>query len=90
VLAAARVRKSENPIDTRYRIAYCTGMKQTTGQRIRALRKKRRQTQVELAQAAKIGQATVSDWEKDLRRPSKRLLARLASALKVAPERIVR
>ena len=64
------------------------GMKSTTGQRIRALRKKRKQTQVELAFTAEIGQATLSEWESDMRRPSRRLLARLARALNVKPERI--
>lgn len=65
-------------------------MKTTTGQRIKTLRRKRKLTQVELAYAAEIGQATLSEWEADMRRPSRRLLIRLAQALKVKPERIAR
>lgn len=68
---------------------YLPGMKLTTGQRIRALRKKRKLTQDELAVAADVGQATLSEWETDKRRPGKRLLAVLAKALGVKPERIV-
>lgn len=68
---------------------YLPGMKLTTGQRIRALRKKRKLTQDELAVAAQVGQATLSEWETDKRRPGKRLLAALAKALGVKPERIV-
>lgn len=68
---------------------YLPGMKLTTGQRIRALRKKRKLTQDELALAADVGQATLSEWETDKRRPGKRLLVVLAKALGVKPERIV-
>lgn len=68
---------------------YLPGMKPTTGQRIKALRKKRKLTQVELAQAGDFSQAVLSEWEADKRPPSRRLLARLAAALKVKPQRLV-
>lgn len=51
----------------------------TTGQRIRAARKKAGMTQAELAEKLEIPFQSVSQWERDIRNPKKETLERLAN-----------
>ena len=64
-------------------------MKTTTAERIRALRKRRKLTQDDLARLTGIAQATISSWESGKNPPSRRLLALLAKALGVKETRII-
>lgn len=53
----------------------------TTGQLIKAARKKAKMTQAELAQKLGISYVGVSQWENDLRNPKYETLRRIADAL---------
>lgn len=57
----------------------------TTGQRIKNARKNANMTQAELAQKLEIPFQSVSQWERDIRRPKKETLANIAKALDVDP-----
>jgi len=67
--------------------AVCQGevMHMTTGQLIRAARKKAGVTRTELAQKLNIPFQSVSQWERDLRNPKIETLNRIAAALGVDP-----
>lgn len=58
----------------------------TTGQRIRAARKKARMTQAELAKRLGISYVGISQWENDIRNPKYETLVRIAAALNVDVE----
>lgn len=55
----------------------------TTGQRIKAARKKANMTQAELATLLEIPFQSVSQWERDIRRPKKETLEKIAEKLGV-------
>lgn len=55
----------------------------TTGQRIRAARKNRGMTQAELAEKLSIPFQSVSQWERDVRKPKKETVQKIADALGV-------
>lgn len=55
----------------------------TTGQRIRAARKKANMTQAELAEMLEIPFQSVSQWERDIRNPKKETLEKIAEKLGV-------
>lgn len=55
----------------------------TTGQRIRAARKKAGMTQAELAKRLGISYVGISQWENDIRNPKYETLLRIAKALNV-------
>lgn len=55
----------------------------TTGQRIRAARKKAGMTQAELAERLEIPFQSVSQWERDVRNPKKETLEKIAEKLGV-------
>lgn len=57
----------------------------TTGQRIKAARKAAGMTQAELAQKLDIPFQSISQWERDIRKPKKETLENIAKALKVDP-----
>lgn len=57
----------------------------TTGQRIKAARKKAGMTQAELAKKLGIPYQSVGQWERDIRRPKKETLANIADALNIDP-----
>lgn len=53
----------------------------TTGQRIKAARKKAGMTQAELAKKLGISYVGISQWERDLRNPKQETIQRIAKAL---------
>ena len=53
----------------------------TTGQRIKEARKNADMTQMELAQKLNIPFQSVSQWERDVRKPKMETLSRVADAL---------
>lgn len=55
----------------------------TTGQRIRAARKNKGMTQAELAEKLNIPFQSVSQWERDIRKPKKETVQKIADALGV-------
>lgn len=55
----------------------------TTGQRIKAARKKAGMTQAELAQKLEIPFQSISQWERDIRNPKYETIKRIATALQV-------
>lgn len=55
----------------------------TTGQRIKAARKKANMTQAELAQKLEIPFQSISQWERDIRNPKRETLEKIADALGV-------
>lgn len=57
----------------------------TIGQRIKNARKKANMTQAELALKLGIPFQSVSQWERDIRKPKKETLASIADALNVDP-----
>lgn len=57
----------------------------TTGQRIKAARKKANMTQAELAQKLEIPFQSISQWERDIRKPKKETLESIAKELNVDP-----
>lgn len=57
----------------------------TTGQRIKNARKNANMTQAELALKLGIPFQSVSQWERDVRKPKKETLANIAEALNVDP-----
>lgn len=57
----------------------------TTGQRIKAARKKAGMTQVDLSQKLDIPFQSISQWERDIRNPKYETLQRIAAALDVEP-----
>lgn len=57
----------------------------TTGERIKAARKKAGMTQAELAEKLEIPFQSVSQWERDIRKPKKETLANIAEKLGVDP-----
>ena len=57
----------------------------TTGQRIKAARKKAKMTQAELAAKLGIPYQSVGQWERDVRKPKKETLANIAKELHVDP-----
>jgi transcriptional regulator with XRE-family HTH domain len=63
---------------------------QILGQNVREWRKKRDMSQEELAFACKMKRSYVSDLERGTRNPSIKALARLARALEVEPDALVR
>jgi transcriptional regulator with XRE-family HTH domain len=62
----------------------------TLGLRIRTLRKNKKMTQTQLAKAAGVSQATISDYERDqVPNPRSNELLRIAAALETNPEFLV-
>ena len=59
------------------------------GQRLQDLRRRRKLTQVALAQRLKVHPITVAKWETNLRTPSMAALQRLAKALGVPVTRLL-
>jgi len=57
----------------------------TTGERIKAARKKAGLTQAELASKLEIPFQSISQWERDIRKPKKETIAKIARALNVHP-----
>ena len=57
----------------------------TTGERIKAARKKAGMTQAELAEKLEIPFQSVSQWERDIRNPKKETLEKIAEKLGVDP-----
>ena len=57
----------------------------TTGQRIKEARKNAGMTQIELAQKLNIPFQSVSQWERDVRKPKVETLRRIANALGIQP-----
>lgn len=57
----------------------------TTGQRIKAARKKAKMTQAELADKLEIPFQSISQWERDIRKPKRETIEKIANALKVHP-----
>ena len=57
----------------------------TTGERIKAARKKAGMTQAELALRLDIPFQSISQWERDIRKPKKETIAKIANALNVHP-----
>lgn len=57
----------------------------TTGQRIKAIRKQVGLTQAELAQKLNVPFQSISQWERDIRKPKKETLANIAKELGVDP-----
>lgn len=55
----------------------------TTGQRIRIARKKANMTQAELAELLDIPFQSISQWERDIRKPKIETLQRIADALQI-------
>lgn len=62
----------------------------STGARIRAARKERGLSQTELAGAVGVTQPTVANWEHDAHTPRRAALPKLASALAVTPDWILK
>ena len=58
----------------------------TTGQRIKAARKRAQMTQAELAEKLNIPFQSVSQWERDIRNPKYETLRKIADALNEATE----
>lgn len=67
----------------RYHI--CEVMFVTTGERIKNAREKANMTQAELAQKLNISFQSISQWERDIRKPKKETLASIAEALGIDP-----
>jgi transcriptional regulator with XRE-family HTH domain len=63
---------------------------QILGRNVRDLRKRRGMSQEELALETGMKRSYISDMERGTRNPSVKALARLASALEVAPEVLLR
>lgn len=62
----------------------------TLGLRIKTLRKNKKMTQTQLAKAAGVSQATISDYERDqVPNPRSNKLLRIAAALETTPEFLV-
>ena len=57
----------------------------TTGERIKAARKKAGMTQAELALKLDIPFQSISQWERDIRKPKKETIAKIADALNIHP-----
>lgn len=57
----------------------------TTGERIKAARKKAGITQAELALRLDIPFQSISQWERDIRKPKKETILRIANALNIHP-----
>lgn len=57
----------------------------TTGERIKAARKTAGMTQAELASKLDIPFQSISQWERDVRKPKKETLAKIADALNIHP-----
>jgi len=66
-------------------ISICMDLKKLIGQRIRERRKQLGLTQEELAERLGVSWSAVSKWEIGDRRPSDKLLQKLAKVLKVSP-----
>ncbi len=65
-----------------------TGQPSTLGQRIRAVRKAWGWTQTSLGEAIGSPQNTISDWEKDLTRPSGAAIQALSRLFRLTPEQL--
>lgn len=63
----------------------CEVMFVTTGERIKYAREKANMTQSELAQKLNISFQSISQWERDIRKPKKETLASIADALGIDP-----
>lgn len=63
--------------------------KQTIGQRIRALRRSKKLTQVQLAKIAGVSSPAVTEWEKDSYLPKAASIDAMAKGLGVSPEFIL-
>lgn len=57
----------------------------TTGERIKAARKKAGMTQAELALKLDIPFQSISQWERDIRKPKKETISKIADALNIHP-----
>lgn len=57
----------------------------TTGERIKAARKKAGMTQAELASKLEIPFQSISQWERDIRKPKRETIAKIAKELNVHP-----
>ena len=58
----------------------------TIGTKIKELRKEKKLTQKELAEKLKIGQASISEWEKDLYEPTASAIKSLALFFNVSAD----
>ena len=63
---------------------------QLLGENVRRYRKRRGMTQEQLAHEAEMERSYVSDLERGTRNPSVRALGRLAKALRIEPDRLLR